>query len=61
MAAVRRARIRASEEEISALKGDLHANGLSHVGKTVREVTVFDEYFHLALPGFRAMANWCAN
>ncbi|MEZ5792904.1 MAG: GntR family transcriptional regulator [Nitratireductor sp.] len=49
VAAVRRACVRASEEEIAALKGDLHANGLSHIGKTVREVTVFDEAFHLGI------------
>ena len=48
-AAVRLACQRASDTAIAALKDALYANGLSWVGKTIREVTEADEAFHVAI------------
>jgi len=48
-AAVRLACQRASDAAIAALKDALYANGLSWVGKTIREVTEADEAFHLGI------------
>ncbi len=47
--AVRRACERATEEQISDLRESLYANGLAYLGKTVLEVTTFDEEFHLGI------------
>ncbi|WP_193171865.1 GntR family transcriptional regulator [Nisaea nitritireducens] len=49
LAAVRKACESASDTDLKALSDDLHANGLSYVGKTVREVTDRDEAFHIAI------------
>jgi len=48
-AAVRLACRRGSDEDFAALKESLYANGLTYVGKTVREVTTFDEAFHVGI------------
>lgn len=49
LAAVRKACESASDAELKALNDDLLANGLTYVGKTVREVTERDEAFHIAI------------
>ncbi len=49
LAAVRKACVSASDAELKALNDDLLANGLTYVGKTVREVTERDEAFHIAI------------
>lgn len=48
-AAVRLACERASEASITALKESLYADGLVYQGKSVREVTAFDEAFHIGI------------
>ena len=48
-AAVRRACERASDGDIARLKEQLHASGLTYVGKTIREVTENDEAFHIGI------------
>ena len=48
-AAVRRACERASDADIKAIKDGLYADGLAYVGRTVREVTAFDETFHVGI------------
>ncbi|WP_339856991.1 GntR family transcriptional regulator [uncultured Nisaea sp.] len=49
LAALRKACESASDAQLKALNEDLLANGLSYVGKTVREVTERDEAFHIAI------------
>ena len=49
VAAVRRACERADASAINALKESLYANGLAYKGKSVREVTAFDEAFHIGI------------
>ena len=49
LAALRKACESASDAQLKALNEDLLANGLSYVGKTVREVTDRDEAFHIAI------------
>lgn len=49
LSAVRKACESASDADLKALNEDLLANGLSYVGKTVREVTERDEAFHVAI------------
>ena len=49
LAALRKACESASDAQLKALNEDLQANGLSYVGKTVREVTERDEAFHIAI------------
>ncbi|MGI9400661.1 MAG: GntR family transcriptional regulator [Rhizobiaceae bacterium] len=46
-ASVRLACLRAEDDEIETLKNNLYTNGLSYIGKTIREVTAFDEAFHI--------------
>lgn len=46
-ASVRLACKRGSSTDIATIKENLYANGLSYIGKTVREVTAFDEAFHI--------------
>ena len=48
-AAVRIACRRASDEGIRALREELYRQGLAYKGKTVREVTQFDEAFHVGI------------
>ncbi|MFZ2103254.1 MAG: GntR family transcriptional regulator [Oricola sp.] len=48
-AAVRKACERASDADIAGLKEKLYANGLTYVGKTIREVTENDEVFHVGI------------
>ncbi|MFP1630494.1 GntR family transcriptional regulator [Zhengella sp. ZM62] len=48
-AAVRMACERASDAGIAALKEALHARGLDHEGKTIREVVEHDEAFHTGI------------
>jgi DNA-binding GntR family transcriptional regulator len=48
-ATVRLACVRGETDAIAALKESLYADGLSYVGKTVRELTAFDEAFHLGI------------
>ncbi|MEM7462271.1 MAG: GntR family transcriptional regulator [Pseudomonadota bacterium] len=49
VASVRLACKRASSEGIETLRQNLEANGLTYIGKTVREVTAFDEAFHMEI------------
>lgn len=48
-AAVRRACERASDTQLSALREGPFTQGLAYVGKTIGEVTLLDESFHLAI------------
>lgn len=48
-ATVRLACERGSDAGISTLKESLYAKGLTYIGKTVREVTAFDEAFHIGI------------
>ncbi len=48
-ATVRLACERGESEAIVALKQGLYADGLAYVGKTVRELTAFDEAFHIGI------------
>lgn len=47
--ALRRACQRASDAQIGRLRESLYANGLTYIGKTVREVTQDDEAFHIGI------------
>lgn len=49
LAAVHKACESASDADLKALNDDLLANGLTYVGKTVREVTERDEAFHVTI------------
>ena len=49
VAAVRRACALASDEELAALKKRLYEHGLAYAGRTIREVTGFDEDFHIGI------------
>ncbi len=48
-AAVRKACERASDRDIQDLRDALYRDGLAYRGKTVREVTQFDEAFHVGI------------
>jgi len=48
-AAVGLATERASDDAIRTLKDDLYRDGLAYQGRTVREVTAFDEAFHIGI------------
>lgn len=49
VAAVRVACERATDERIAEVKAALYAEGLSYQGRTIREVTEYDEAFHIGL------------
>lgn len=48
-AAVRLACKRASDADLAALRDSFEADGLSYEGKSIREVTAFDEAFHIGI------------
>jgi len=47
--AVRLACERSSTDDIKKVKEELYENGLIYAGKTIREVTDLDEYFHIGI------------